>query len=92
VRRLDQNEAGGIKSEAVEAMSKKTAEMAAVLASLNWNDEDERARRLQTSQYRHYKTEGSGDGAFGGRHNFMKAAAVETAFRQVSIKGGNTKG
>jgi hypothetical protein len=81
VRRLDQNETPGIKPEAVEAMPKKTTERAAGLASLNWNDEDEWARRLETSQYCHHETYGGGDGALRGRHNFMKAAAVETPFR-----------
>src|ERR1700757_1730793 len=71
-------------------MPEKTTEIAAGLASLNGNDEDERAPRLETSQYCHHETEGGSDGALRGRHNFMKAA-VETPFRQMSIKGGKTK-
>ena len=91
LRRLDQNEARGVKSEAVEAMAKKTAAVTAGLASLDWHDEDERAPRLQTRQDCHHEAESGGNGVLRGWHDFMKTAG-ETTLGKMSVKGAKTEG
>ena len=55
VRRLDQDQAGGIEAEAVQSMSGKPAVLAQPISR---HDEDDRASPRQTAENRHEKAEG----------------------------------
>ncbi len=88
VRGLDEDQAGRIETENVEAMTVKPAKFAQLIA---WHDEDERLGSPQARKDRCHEAEGGRRGALFG-HNFMQAATGQAALREVGIKGGKAKG
>jgi hypothetical protein len=89
VRRLDQDQAGGIETEAVQSMSGKPALLAVAVSR---HDEDDRVSPRQTAENRHEKAEGGRGFACRRGNDFMQRPAGKAAFREVGIKHGNAEG
>ena len=88
MRGLDQDQAGRIETENVEAMTVKPAKFAYLVAG---HDEDERLGSRQAGKDRRHEAEGGRRGALFG-HNLMQTAAGQAALREVGIKGGKAEG
>ncbi len=88
MRRLDQDEAGRIETENVEAMTVKPAKFAHLIA---WHDEDERLGLREAGKDCRHEAEGGRRGALFG-HDLMQPAAGQTTLRKVGIEGGKTEG
>jgi hypothetical protein len=85
---LDQDQAGRIETENVEAMTVKPAKFAYLIAG---HDEDERLGAGQADKDRRHEAEGGSRGALFG-YNLMQAAAGQATLREVGIKGSKTEG
>jgi len=92
MRRLDQDQAGWIETEAVEAVAMKPPMGPAVLAQpIGRHDEDERVSPRQAGENRRDEAERGRYGACRRRHDFMQGAAGQAALGQVGIEGGKAK-
>jgi hypothetical protein len=89
VRRLDQDQARRIKTEAADAMSGKPAVSTPCVAG---HDHDARMDPRQAGKNSHDETEGGGTRNFALGHDFMQCACRQAAFRQAGIKRGKPEG
>jgi len=85
---LDQDQAGRIEAERVEAMTMKAAMQ---LAAVSRHHQNERVVSRQPGQECRDEAEGGRGGALGFGYDFMQGAAGETALRQVGIKRGKAE-
>jgi hypothetical protein len=89
VRRLDQDQARRIETEAADAMSGKTAVSTPCVVG---HDHDDRIDPRQAGKNRHDETEGGGTRTFALGHDFMQRACGQAAFRQAGIECGEPEG
>ena len=85
---LDQNEAGRIKTENVEAMTVKPAMFAPPIGR---HHEDERLRSHPAGEDRRQEAKGGGGGACFG-HHLVQAAAGQSALGEMGIDSGQAEG
>src|SRR5262249_60257841 len=85
---LDQNHAGGIKPEAIEAMTVDASERR---EAARRGDKKERTRTY-AAQYRRHEAEGRRHVIAGLRHDLMQSAAGKAPLRQAGIDGRQAKG